>query len=52
LDSCGSGYGPVAAYFGRGNEALGSVKGGEFFYKLSGYDGFEKDFVPWGYLTK
>jgi hypothetical protein len=30
LDSSGSGCGPIAGSYERGNETLGSIKGGDF----------------------
>jgi hypothetical protein len=37
MDSSGSGWGPVASFFGYGNDLFGFIKGGEFLEQLPDY---------------
>jgi hypothetical protein len=51
LKSSGSGWGPVAGSCEHDNEPSGSIKGGDFLYKLSDCQFLKKDSAEWSWLA-
>jgi hypothetical protein len=49
LDSCGSGWVPVAGTCEQSDEPSRSIKGGQFLEYLSEYYLLKKDSAPWSY---